>query len=86
MLRSQFAICALDFIKKNSPKPLSDEHLKLISLSLQTNDRLTSANQSQLKTDFYKNAMVLEGLTSARSRIGRPHMKCLPVVVSSTYK
>lgn len=66
MLRSQFAICALDFIKENSPKPLSDEHLKLISLSLQTNDRLTSTNQSQLKTDFYKNAMVLEGLTSAK--------------------
>ena len=66
MLRSQFAICALDFIKENSPKPLSDEHLKLISLSLQTNDRLTSTNQSQLKTDFYTNAMVLEGLTSAK--------------------
>ncbi|WP_411691080.1 LPD1 domain-containing protein [Acinetobacter gandensis] len=65
LIRSQFALCALDFINEYSNEPIPEDHQKFIALSLQTSENVRSLDQT-LKTNFFKNALVLEGLANKK--------------------
>lgn len=61
LIKSQFALCALDYINQNSPEAIQEDHQKFIALNLQTTENVRTLDQI-LKTNFYKNALVLDAL------------------------
>ncbi|HCA5182279.1 TPA: hypothetical protein MW242_001884 [Acinetobacter baumannii] len=65
LIRSQFAVSALEFLEKNLSDDLTEDHAKLIALSLVTTDRYEKM-ETAIETEFYKNAKFLDSLTSSK--------------------